>query len=487
MALPIDITTTGLVSPVILNDLGDRTFIHPITYDLTQEYTLEEVRKSTSIVTNLNAGNITITYNAVVITTSSQLDNLIQIHTHDAADVTTGVFNINRGGTNSNTYTNSELIRMNAGGTAFESVGFTASNIVRNNISNTFGNFDQIFKSSRFIIRNLTDTFSYVFETSNITANRNLILPTLTSDDVFVFQDFSQTLKNKQIDVASGNNILNVADANIATHTSTKISITNKLQLNSAIIYNDQNNTFGNFDQIFLNTRLNIRNIANTFSYKFNTSAITVDRNVTLPLLITDDTFVFESHTQTLTNKTLNTTNNNLISTGANLGALLKYNGTKYVNFNRLTGFNDDSKVLNNGGSDINWVYPYAIGDFGNINGTATTTSTTFVNLTMGADIFVQAAGTYLVFMSGMVAHSANGGGVEIQILLNGTPISGSVRTWKNQNTLERSMLGHTGFRVNAPVNNTITIQWRATSAGTASIQNPTLSAILYKLLPVIP
>lgn len=42
-----------------------------------------------------------------------------------------------------------------------------------------------------------------------------------------------------------------IVDAHIGAHTSTKITITAKGQLNSTIVYNDQANTFGNFLQIF--------------------------------------------------------------------------------------------------------------------------------------------------------------------------------------------------------------------------------------------
>jgi hypothetical protein len=96
-----------------------------------------------------------------------------------------------------------------------------------------------------------------------------------------------------------------VVDANIGVHTSTKISITSKSLLNSAIVYNDQANIFGDFAQTFKDNQLFIQNPAETFEYRFVASAIVADRDVTLPLLGGNDTFVMEAHTQTLTNKTL--------------------------------------------------------------------------------------------------------------------------------------------------------------------------------------
>ena len=55
----------------------------------------------------------------------------------------------------------------------------------------------------------------------------------------------------------------------------------------------------------FRNSKLTLRNPANTFSYTFVPSAIVAARNVTLPLLTGNDTLVAEAATQTLTNKTI--------------------------------------------------------------------------------------------------------------------------------------------------------------------------------------
>jgi len=46
------------------------------------------------------------------------------------------------------------------------------------------------------------------------------------------------------------------------------------------------------------NTKFILRNPANTFSYIWNQSAITADRNITLPLLTADDTFLFLNASQ---------------------------------------------------------------------------------------------------------------------------------------------------------------------------------------------
>lgn len=73
------------------------------------------------------------------------------------------------------------------------------------------------------------------------------------------------------------------------------------------VVLNDQANVFGDFAQTFADNQFFIQNPAASFTYQFIGDAIIADRSVTLPILATNDTFVFESHTQTLTNKTLGT------------------------------------------------------------------------------------------------------------------------------------------------------------------------------------
>jgi len=82
-----------------------------------------------------------------------------------------------------------------------------------------------------------------------------------------------------------------ILDANIGVHDSTKISILNKSQLNTAIVFNDQANIFGDFTQTFQDNRLLIQNPAGDFVYTFVAAAIGVDVNLNLPQLTTSDTF----------------------------------------------------------------------------------------------------------------------------------------------------------------------------------------------------
>lgn len=63
--MAFNITTTGSVAVVVFNDLGARTLTHPITIDLQQEYTIEELFESDSIQNALVSGSISVLHNGV--------------------------------------------------------------------------------------------------------------------------------------------------------------------------------------------------------------------------------------------------------------------------------------------------------------------------------------------------------------------------------------------------------------------------------------
>lgn len=73
--------------------------------------------------------------------------------------------------------------------------------------------------------------------------------------------------------------------------------------------------------------------------YVFAVSELAADRNVTLPLLTDNDTFVFANHTQTLTNKTidgLTVSNPNLVGL-ANGSLLLDSSSNEYIAFTNVS------------------------------------------------------------------------------------------------------------------------------------------------------
>jgi len=173
-----------------------------------------------------------------------------------------------------------------------------------------------------------------------------------TSWDVLIGPAKTETLTNKTI-AAGSNTITGIADANITAHTSTKITITNKALLNTAIAYTDQTNTWGAFDQLFPSSRLLVQNPGATFSYIIAGSAIAANRTLTLPLLTGNDVAVTEAFTQTLTNKTINATNNTITDTSTAAGDLFVSNGTKFAR--RARGTSLQVLRTNSGATDIEW------------------------------------------------------------------------------------------------------------------------------------
>jgi hypothetical protein len=180
--------------------------------------------------------------------------------------------------------------------------------IVYNDQDNVYGDFTQTFHSGKLRLSNPTDDFFYTFTGGAIAANRTITLPLLAGNDILVTEAFAQPLTNKTI-VAGSNTITGIVDANITAHTTSKITTTTKALLNSAIVYTDQINVFGDFNNTFRSSKLRLSNPANDFFYLFTGAAIAADRTVTMPLLAGNDTLVTEAFIQTLTNKTLDSTN----------------------------------------------------------------------------------------------------------------------------------------------------------------------------------
>ena len=72
--------------------------------------------------------------------------------------------------------------------------------------------------------------------------------------------------------------------------------------------------------QTFLSSGLELNNPANTFQYIFAGAAILADRTVTMPLLASNDTFVTQAFTQTLTNKTISGASNTITNVSLTTG-----------------------------------------------------------------------------------------------------------------------------------------------------------------------
>lgn len=201
-----------------------------------------------------------------------------------------------------------------------------------------------------------------------------------TSWDIFIGADKTETLTNKTI-AAGSNTITGIVDANIGSHTSTKITITTKGQLNSNIVYTDQANTLGDFDFIIRDSRLKLQNPANTFSYIIAGSAITANRTITLPLLAANDTLATLAFAQTFTNKTIVLSSNTVNDTSSATGDIIKHDGTSYKRYAKGTSL----QVLRvaSGGADLEWatISSYTEGKGSSTkSGDATTTTFTIAH-----------------------------------------------------------------------------------------------------------
>lgn len=133
------------------------------------------------------------------------------------------------------------------------------------------------------------------------TANRVITFPNAT--DTLVGKATSDVFYYKSYDCnGTGNVLTNVGNAEIESHTSTKITITDKNLLNVNIAYIDQTNVFGDFNQDFLDDRLRIQNPAATFYYTLTAGAITGNKILNIPVVTnTTDTLAVLGLAQTFT------------------------------------------------------------------------------------------------------------------------------------------------------------------------------------------
>lgn len=182
------------------------------------------------------------------------------------------------------------------------------------------------FESEKFRILSPTTGFAYIFKSADIAADRTISLPLMT-----------------------GNGEISLSAAGAS-------------------------NNWGAYMQTFRHQYIKIMNPLNTYGYIFNTSAITDNRNITLPLLTADDTLVTLNATQTLTNKTL--TNPTIAamtinvdsstikhSTTNNSGDLLVSNGAKFDRFSR--GAASQVPIMNASGTGLEWIDSSALGGGG--------------------------------------------------------------------------------------------------------------------------
>lgn len=221
----------------------------------------------------------------------------------------------------------------------------------------------QVLSNKTLTLPEINDTSSdhqYVFSVSELTADRTVTLPLLVASDTFVFENHTQTLTNKTLtsptinggsavgistfslddvtsafnlsflsissltanrsltfDVADSNRIIDL-EGNLTLRGDLSTSGGNSLTLTTTGATNVTLPTTGTLVTLAgaetltnktitspVLTTPEINDTSLDHQYIFAVNELTADRTVTLPLLTGNDTFVFEAHTQTLTNKTL--------------------------------------------------------------------------------------------------------------------------------------------------------------------------------------
>jgi hypothetical protein len=208
-----------------------------------------------------------------------------------------------------------------------------------------------IYRSGTLLISDPDKFATYTILTTDVNSDKQITIPPpIGTTDDFLLKDTVQSMSGKTIDfnlntflnnpgitassiatlsnktISTANNTISgIADANISAHTTSKIITTSKALLNTAIAYQDQTNSFADFDQTFRSSRVRIRNPANSFSYLIAGGAITADRTLTLPTVGSNDIVVTESMAQTLGSKTLT---NPIITSISNGGTVTIPSGT---------------------------------------------------------------------------------------------------------------------------------------------------------------
>jgi len=195
----------------------------------------------------------------------------------------------------------------------------------------------------------------YIFAVGNLAANRTITLPVLTGGDTFVFEAHTQTLTNKTLtspvldtgisgsafkdedDMSSNSNVSVASQQSIKAYIDTQLTAedldvttdsgTIAIDLDSEILTIAGGTGLGSSatgntvtlaidstvvtltgTQTLTNKTLTtpqLNDSATDHQYIFAVGNLVADRTVTFPVLTGNDTFVFEAHTQTLTNKTL--------------------------------------------------------------------------------------------------------------------------------------------------------------------------------------
>ena len=215
----------------------------------------------------------------------------------------------------------------------------------------------QVLSGKTLTLPEINDTSAdhqYVFAVNELTADRTITLPLLTGNDTFVFESHTQNLSNKTLitpsiqDSGTDHNY-NVAVSDLAADRTITLPL---LTGNDTFVFETHTQQLSNKTLV----TPSILDSGTDHSYDIAVSNLAANRTVTLPLLTGNDTFVFEAHTQTLTNKTLTSPaiGTSILDTNGNELFLLTATGSAVNEFTIANSATGVGPTLSSTGNDAN-------------------------------------------------------------------------------------------------------------------------------------
>lgn len=194
--------------------------------------------------------------------------------------------------------------------TEFQKLGTVTGNLVGTSDTQVLSN-KTLTDNTTFFQDDLNNTKKMQLELSAISGSTTRTLSVPDANTTIVGTDVNQVLTNKTID-ADQNTISNIENADIkaaAGIEATKIADGSVTNAEFQRINSLTSPAVGETDtQILTNKTLTlpkINDLSSDHTYNIVGSELVSDRNATLPVLGSNDTFVFEDHVQTLADKTL--------------------------------------------------------------------------------------------------------------------------------------------------------------------------------------
>jgi len=183
--------------------------------------------------------------------------------------------------------------------------------VVATNKANTYGDFAQTFPDNQLFIQNPAATFTYQIIASAIGDNRTLTLPSLTANDIFVAENFTQTLTNKTLITPIISTITNSGPLTLPTGPQTLVGRTTFDTLSNKTLTFPVISTISNSGTLTLPTgtdTLVARTSTDTLTNKTLTMPVIAQivNTGTLTLPTTSDTLMGRNTIDIFTNKTFN-------------------------------------------------------------------------------------------------------------------------------------------------------------------------------------